>query len=1716
MSSKGNFKREQWEALVVESSYWHRAREEDRYINYITFDSEDLRLLDDGLQAEFRRIGGFDIPSSKAYKVDHPLARFYRLMYTDEFEGFRKEVFKDVFGVAGMSLGVQEMLMDQIFRYFVFVKDSPPEARRFGQLICSIAVFRNTFDDESNKFVENGIAKSRRHLFKPQHKITAKRRYELEEREYISLDEEGIPADYEREITGLVRNLLRTPPSIMEESRPETLGDLYTEDLSIYTPLPVNTSVYSPLRKSVLHLMQVIGRYVRSDVETLDIIYTGTLSGNILQAMREVIPSNFKIYPTLDKINAAKPTLIFMDDEFDKESSSGAGDDNIFMQQISLVKALLNTFRTKPNNLLAVSLNFRVPYVLSGPGRFEFLPGTILNTPWKNPQDDRQRLVWTPSMGTELVEYRSRQVVSSRKLTDYVLRSLIRFPTENTSETESMGLVDGEFDSELERLIVNRYYENFPEGQRSWMDIAPDDLVCFPRFIGQESMFGKISELVDLHQFVIQNHVSIPSNPLVNHVSKCARAGIFCTSHLSASPLKEAMAKLFGDGVEVYHMFKTVSKDRSNVILQIREKNIFSRVKDKTVAFNIAKELTPLYKELVSFEPSLGRERYNFVYDLMGSGENRSVVIVQLGDSLGNILYETIENLVHMKIRVKEILYESSFSLSDVWKNVTTESIPLQRMKNAFSLKELLEKARSPFFLIRGYSYPPEIFESVINSLGKMDSYMGYIHVEDEIIFSHPPRRSPTPGKILSGIFSDLYLKELKGSSPNTALFVGSEHELDLSFLSDTSLKRVFHVVESGAGARRVSRLTKQFRGSSHRIFIQENLVTNFFAPLEDVIVPHIIVSHSVFSRIASSRESMTRFLKEMSKMMNSLSILMVLDLEPVWEHMEKYGKRTENLGTVFESQLLSGMVTGSSFQTPHGSGRRFVMGDLESICRENSFQINSYRDNSFHGTVDEPYSMSSDNPSDRLSPYSLTRMISTIIISRESVWNYKAQDEPFSAYEGQAVEVGSQARAYNNIIKRRLIEGVRDHSRVLDLACGHGQDIAKWFSRGDIKVYVGMDASLSAIEEAENRIRTRSGFKPKMIKTIPIDIFGTHNWSFEAEDFLRPKTLFTAISCQLAIHYGFSDDKTIKRFMYNVSRLLELGGEFIVTTIDDTILKRVMERVEEGGDSVHARGQHFHIKMTAEMHKTLLTSPMVVPGVSYEFTQFPSDPRSRTTREYVVDSNYFQQLASDMGLRLLERKNFLQMESSEEIDLDRERSKLEREDREISGFYSYYHFVKVGGVGNSLAEIQPTASLTETERAYQQTLEILSMGTGEKLIPFQRGLFLNPETIFPAPFVDQGYQTMDILTHEISEVKSLYQQLKSRGRLTERENVHLIKTSQREEETYDLIYMGLGGNYEWERYAGRLSENGSIFGTFVSRDTAENVLQGDSEFANSIFEIFIDKLAGKYSINTRLGEDSFRLVEVDSWGREVREGGLELSIIPTESWQQDSKLSPAQKQFFSIFGMFRITRSTPSSAPAQSHIAEPEPEEPTQEGSVDKFVLLPGLVQKKAPGKGREETLASPGSLYKDLAKDQRWRFKLSDDWESAEFPVRMPSGEMFRSVTNAMIYYKCRFADEENKEYLGINLASGLPVPTDMKPFSKAIRGKRGQQWKEQELQIMRSVYEAKFVNTPNAVDEPENLTPLRALLLTRNAHLYSNSKTRNEVLENIRNVLQRIVGI
>jgi len=1713
-------KREQWEALIVESGQWMRRRNISRSESkYIVLDEEDHMSVDDKLQGEFEKMKGFDTPLSRIVEIDHPIARFYRLMYTNEFKDFKEKIMRDANQMVLISNGTIDLVIDQVFRYFVFVEASPSSAYRFGQLICAIAVFRNVYDEDSKRFVENGIMKSRKRFFKSG-VVGGSGKGKFVKPEYLSLKDLGVPADYEKRVANMIREMATNTMPPQEEFDISRFEGMNVEGLEFTTPLPVSTCVYSPLRKTVLHVMQVVSKYADPSMGNINLIYTGNIIGSISQAIREILPQNITLMNTIDKINYQVPTIVIMDDEFDKESSASTGDDNLLMRQITIFNGLINGFKGKPLNLLAVSMNIRIPNTVTGIDSFEFPMGIIFNTPWKNPQDGRMRLVWNPQLTNQLVNYNLQAFNAARRMVDYVIRPLIKHsPTDIAREFLSVGLIDGEFDSELEKSIVKRYYQVFPKGKVSWVELAEvDDVMVSPRFIGEEPMFGRIEELVEFRKFVIDYHMSLTSSPSLSHVARCSRSGLFPTTNLYKSPLVESLAIVFGENMKtMYETFLQGKRDRDNVLLTIREKNILPKISDKTVAFNLISQRVPGYKQLVPYETSARGLSYNFVYDLRGEGEEE-IVIVQLGDSLGNTLYRLIDNLEYLRMGVSEVIYEGTFPLNDIWKGIVSESIPIHRLKNVYDLTQRLEYHNLPYVIIKGYGYPDDIFETVVKNSEKSELYRGFLEVVKENIVVTPRKKTLKRESIFRRMVSETYFSMIKPQS--SILILGSEYDSHLEFLINSKPSLVFHVTESGAGGKRVERTMKNLPS---RIFIQERLAETFVIPVENVTFDYVVIHPIIFSRIVSSRETSRRFLEEIRRGLLPHSKILTVDFDDIVGYLDRNGDSVQEVGKVYSGDLFTAELGRETLKINGTTLTRYSYEGVREICSGSDFAVISEQvsrtdieGNEYEETIER------ETPGKFISIYTLARMIRGFIIMDKRSSNtgpsQRPEREAYEAYTGRAVKIGENVRTHNNLVKKWLIDGVADKARVCDLASGHGQDIGKWFSYREVESYMAVDASEDAILEAERRFSSMRGYKPDHVWFGVRDIFGSQNWTYDVENFLPTEKKFTAVSCQLAIHYAFKTEEMIRRFLFNVSNILSMGGEFIVTTIDEEVLRNniaaeLKRSPSSASTEVICREEYYTIKISSEMLAALNSGRDVMAGISYEFTQFPSDYNARTTTEYVVSKSYFKRLAEEVGLEMVEQSNFLSID-----DIDR--TKMDMDERFFSAMYVAYKFKKVLPVSSTMMEVE-RRTLKDFERAYQRVNNTLFGKIAERIGAFKRGVFFGSETQFPAPLVDNSYQQLDVVTGDIGGVKRLFSELRVAGRISGRENVYLSRLPKSKEFLpYDMIFVSNQVANQFDVYANLMSESGTMFGTFVSEEGVRELTGGEQEFSNYIFQLLVDEKSGVYSINSDIETDSKPLLRESDLKKRAADLGMNMEIVDM-GWETDTSIPLMEKQYLRLFTFFKVTRTSPYTAGAAQPVIQESIDETVEEPvaqmeeTVDRFVLLPGLVQKKAPGKGRDESLASKGTLYKELSKDTRWRFKLSDDWENPDYQIRMPSGETFQSVTRALIYYKCQFAEEEDKGYLGLNLASGLPIPEDIKPFTKAIRGKKGIQWKQQEAVIQRSIYEAKFANTPNVSNDPENLTPLRALLLTGDAQLYSNSKTRNELLENVRSVLRNIVN-
>jgi SAM-dependent methyltransferase len=177
---------------------------------------------------------------------------------------------------------------------------------------------------------------------------------------------------------------------------------------------------------------------------------------------------------------------------------------------------------------------------------------------------------------------------------------------------------------------------------------------------------------------------------------------------------------------------------------------------------------------------------------------------------------------------------------------------------------------------------------------------------------------------------------------------------------------------------------------------------------------------------------------------------------------------------------------------------------------------------------------------------------------------------------------------AFHNWIKSNIIYTYVNHiyddirKSVLDIACGKGQDIQKFYY-SEVKLYVGIDSSLDALTNSsdgaiaryKNQKKMHDRFPPcyfinadasillqyeeqvKKIGNMSNDNQKLFNKFFSEETSLTERSIkFDIINCQFALHYLLSDELTWKNNTENIKNYLREGGYFMFTVFDGDIIK--------------------------------------------------------------------------------------------------------------------------------------------------------------------------------------------------------------------------------------------------------------------------------------------------------------------------------------------------------------------------------------------------------------------------------------------------------------------------------------------------------------------------------------------------------------------------------
>ncbi len=263
------------------------------------------------------------------------------------------------------------------------------------------------------------------------------------------------------------------------------------------------------------------------------------------------------------------------------------------------------------------------------------------------------------------------------------------------------------------------------------------------------------------------------------------------------------------------------------------------------------------------------------------------------------------------------------------------------------------------------------------------------------------------------------------------------------------------------------------------------------------------------------------------------------------------------------------------------------------------------------------------------------------------------------------AGETGRQAsriffeRTFNNWIKAILINKIcnelgnsdEKNLSVLDLCCGRGGDLKKYFITNKVKLFVGSDLSEKLLQNAMERLKRIKEEKKNNWKLDTKCIFITEDLSSPQNRLLEKidkQFYFDLVSCQFALHYHFQCEERIRAFLKNVTSRLCDGGYFFGTIIDDNVIVKKLRNPNYNGniykDKKYYFGNEFYRINFKNSHFNKKNGPY---GIEYGFYLEDSiDKRDEkgnieSVGEYLIIFKEFIKLCQEFDLYLIENKNF-------------------------------------------------------------------------------------------------------------------------------------------------------------------------------------------------------------------------------------------------------------------------------------------------------------------------------------------------------------------------------------------------------------------------------------------------------------------------------------------
>lgn len=282
--------------------------------------------------------------------------------------------------------------------------------------------------------------------------------------------------------------------------------------------------------------------------------------------------------------------------------------------------------------------------------------------------------------------------------------------------------------------------------------------------------------------------------------------------------------------------------------------------------------------------------------------------------------------------------------------------------------------------------------------------------------------------------------------------------------------------------------------------------------------------------------------------------------------------------------------------------------------------------------------------------------------VTKEYLANFRYRGTERGARDAYFQEL----RHYHNRVKGNLYNSyVPNGSRVLELCSGKGGDLHKWVHSG-VRHVDGYDINEHSIAECNRRVaqlRPQGSFRFTHVDLRRKDILAVLDKGYK----------YNVVSCQFGLHYFYDAEDTIRRVLHTVSQVLENGGVFLATFIDDQRLDAFMK--ERDTAFAVADGIIVYYLERRRVTKFSDTLRMYMGG---------NNVMTETSDEFVVRFGELTVLAKEYGLEVEETRLF---QGDEQF-------KGSPYEKDISALYRYVVFRKSSGDGSGVAA--QTVSLAE------------------------------------------------------------------------------------------------------------------------------------------------------------------------------------------------------------------------------------------------------------------------------------------------------------------------------------------------------------------------------------------------------------------------------------